>query len=118
MINFFKKLFGNKKEIPNNEHIRTTEYIPRKNSVQEKIINLAEKYNWRLTLHQEEQLKLRFTKNKNDIIDVWYSKMTVGTTINHPKGRKTLFRKRVNLDLLEKIFNNPRQHTGAGYFKK
>ncbi len=49
-------------------------------------------------------------------IDVWYTKMTVGTNIKHPiKGWNRLYRKHVSLQELEQIFKNPRQHTGKGY---
>lgn len=45
--------------------------------------------------------------------------MTVATCINHPKQGKTqLFRKNVSFDELDKIFKNPRVHTGKGYQTK
>jgi hypothetical protein len=47
------------------------------------------------------------------------TKFTVATAINHPKQGKTqLFRRNVEIDLLEKIFINPRIHTKKGYQKK
>lgn len=57
---------------------------------------------------------------KNDVrINVYITKMTVGTCINHPtQGKTQLFRKNVGLDLLVKIFENPRVHTDIGYHKK
>lgn len=46
------------------------------------------------------------------------STFTVGTAINHPtKGKTQLFRKNVNPEQLQKIFENPRVHTGKGYYK-
>jgi hypothetical protein len=59
-------------------------------------------------------------------LNIYYTKkgyvrktFTVGTAIRHPKqGRTQLFRKDVELDLLEKIFKNPRIHTSKGYQKK
>lgn len=49
-------------------------------------------------------------------INVYYSTGTVGTCLNHPRQGKTqMFRRGVHLDLLEMIFENPRQHTGKGY---
>ena len=45
--------------------------------------------------------------------------MTVSTCLNHPKKGKTqLFRKRVNKEMLEQIFEYPRKHTGKGYYTK
>ncbi len=54
------------------------------------------------------------------LLDVWYSTMTVGTTLNHPlKGRNTLFREHVSPSLLIAILRNPRLHTwGKGYRRK
>jgi hypothetical protein len=50
-------------------------------------------------------------------INIYYSTMTVETCIKHPKKGKTqLFRKNVSLSELDKIFKNPRQHTGKGYY--
>jgi hypothetical protein len=59
-------------------------------------------------------------------INVYYTrkgfirnKFTVGTAIRHPyQGRTQLFRKDVELDLLKKIFENPRIHTKKGYKRK
>lgn len=86
-----------------------------------KVIRLvAEAYGWREVHHRPDQYMLRFKRGKDDIVDVWYSKMTVGTVITHPRvGRKQLFRKHVtNVKLLKKIFANPRLHTGEGYYYK
>ncbi len=52
-------------------------------------------------------------------INVYLTKMTVGTYLTHPKKGKTqLFRKNVGLKLLGKIFKNPRIHTKKGYATK
>lgn len=54
-----------------------------------------------------------------EIIDVWYTTGTVGTTIDHPKqGRNTLFRKGVSIGLLNRILERPRIHTFRGYRRK
>lgn len=81
---------------------------------------MAQKYDWEEILHQESERRLRFTKGiDNAIVDVWYSKMTVGTILNHPiQGRTSLFRKRVSEHLLEEIFADPRIHTSSGYKRK
>ena len=52
-------------------------------------------------------------------INIYLTKMTVGTCINHPrKGKTQLFRKRVDAKLMERIFINPRVHTAKGYRKR
>jgi hypothetical protein len=52
----------------------------------------------------------------------WETNFTVQTSLNHPKKGKTqLNRKFVSMNLLEKIFENPRVHTHRkvrSYFKK
>lgn len=79
---------------------------------------LAWKQGWREVWHRKDEGRVRFKKGKDDIVDVWYTKMTVGTIITHPtKGRGQLFRKHVSKGLLEDIFKNPRVHTGEGYYK-
>ena len=53
-------------------------------------------------------------------INVYYSTGTVGSCLHHPKRGKTqLFRRNISsLALLEKIFENPRAHTGEGYYTR
>ena len=52
-------------------------------------------------------------------INIYLTKMTVSTCLNHPKKGKTqLFRKNVNLKMLGEIFEYPRKHTGKGYYNK
>lgn len=52
-------------------------------------------------------------------INVYYTTGTVGTCLEHPRmGKTQLFRRDVSLELLEKIFLNPRVHTELGYRRK
>jgi len=52
-------------------------------------------------------------------INVYYTTQTVGTCLNHPtKGKTQLFRREVSMDRLEEIFNDPRTHTGQGYYTR
>ena len=87
-----------------------------------KIIHLGKKHGWYFYDHQKNLCMLSFTKVKDSLnmrINVYYSKMIVATCINHPKiGKSQLFRKKVSIKLLEKIFINPRVHTGIGYYKR
>ncbi len=71
---------------------------------------------WKFLCHQTDNLMLSFTKDGMRI-NVWYTKMTVSTALNHPKHGKTqLYRQRVGLGLLKAIFKNPRVHTFIGYY--
>lgn len=82
------------------------------------IIDMAAKHGWDLFKESIPTYELTFVKQGMKIT-VWYSKMTVGTCIDHPKKGKTqLFRKLVSKNLLNKLFENPRHHTGAGYYTK
>lgn len=82
------------------------------------ITKIAEDKNWKLFEHQENIKMLSFVK-MDARINVYYSKMTVATCINHPKKGKTqLFRRHVSLNELKKIFTNPRVHTDMGYYEK
>jgi len=79
---------------------------------------LAIKYRWREIDHWPGQGKIRFRKGVDNILDYWYTTDTVGTIITHRKvGRKQLFRKYIGR-YLEKIFIDPRSHTGEGYYQK
>ena len=52
---------------------------------------------------------------------VWFNTRTVGTYLKHPGSKAAgtqLFRRDVEWDELENIFDNPRVHTGKGYRKK
>lgn len=83
-----------------------------------KIKKLAKVHGWNEHEHQENICMYSFVKG-DARINVYYSKMTVATCINHPnKGKSQLFRRRVDYGLLEKIFSNPRIHTGIGYYTK
>ena len=50
-------------------------------------------------------------------INVYYTTRTVGTCLNHPaRGKTQLFRREVTMNQLAQIFENPRSHTGKGYY--
>ena len=53
------------------------------------------------------------------MINFYTTTGTITTEIKHPKKGKTqLHRKGLNMDQLKAIFNDPRTHTGKGYYKK
>lgn len=82
----------------------------------------AKKHGWEFHDYQRNIEMLSFIKNiggHQARINVYATKMTVATCINHPKKGKTqLFRKKVDYKLMDKIFENPRIHTQKGYRTK
>jgi len=84
----------------------------------ETIRQIAREEGWSEIDHQPNVFMLSFMHAQRRI-NVYYSKMTVATCIEHPKyGRSQLFRRGVwSKDELRTLFKNPRAHTGAGYFQ-
>jgi len=90
----------------------------RKKEISKEIRILASELGWQCVAHQRNIFLLSF-KKEDMRVNIYYSKMTVGTCLNHPtSGRTQLFRKKVSLKQLERIFKNPRVHTHKGYYKK
>lgn len=89
-------------------------------------VSLARKYakknKWKEIIHSEDNKLISFTKKCSGVwvrLNVYYTTMTVGTAMDHPKKGKTqLFRRNVNEKTLKALFQNPRTHTGNGYYKK
>lgn len=88
----------------------------------DQLIKLAEKYDWQFHDWQENIGMISFVKVYNGDparINIYVTKMTVATAINHPRQGKTqLYRKHVDAKLMDKIFENPRVHTHQGYQRK
>lgn len=77
----------------------------------------AEKYGY-VEEKAKDSTLLIFNKGKIQI-NVWFTTMTVSTSLKHPfKGKTQMFRKHVNNELMKKILKNPRIHTNRGYRKK
>jgi len=82
------------------------------------VIALAKSKNWQIISEQHNIGMVSFLKDSIRI-NVYYTKMTVATCLNHPKKGKTqLFRKNVTIEELKLIFENPRIHTKKGYYTK
>lgn len=80
-----------------------------------KINSIAVKTGYQ-SLGYQENIGMLSYKKGDARINVYCSKMTVATCMNHPKKGKTqMFRRCVDMELLQKIFDNPRIHTGLGY---
>lgn len=83
---------------------------------------LAKKYGWDFL---DEQPNIGLVSYEKLVggwparVNVYTSKMTVATCLDHPKQGKTqLFRRNVDARMLEKIFENPRVHTDRGYKRR
>lgn len=73
---------------------------------------------WKWITHQRDIHMVSFVKDDMRI-NVYATKMTVATCLNHPtQGRTQLYRKNVTPQELNKIFKNPRVHTNKGYKRK
>lgn len=84
----------------------------------EEVEKVAVKHGYRMFDYQENIGLVRYDDGATKI-NVYLSKMTVATILKHPiKGKTQLFRKNVNLQMLDEIFEYPRKHTGVGYYKK
>ena len=78
----------------------------------------AKVYGWQEVNFSTWNSLISFRRN-GVLMNIYYTKMTVGTAMKHPiTGKTQLFRKHVSDKLLEDLFNNPRVHTKIGYSKK
>lgn len=79
---------------------------------------IADVNGWEEIDHQKNIYMLSFKKG-DCRINVYYSKGTVSTSLNHPtKGKTQLFRRNQSFRQMDKLFRNPRRHTGVGYYTK
>lgn len=78
---------------------------------------LAKYFGWEEI--ETKQAGLLSFKRDGCRLNWYYTTRTIGTALVHPKrGATQLFRKRINLHQLIKLFNYPRKHTGRGYYTK
>jgi len=83
-----------------------------------KIRDLADLNSWQEIDLQEKTTMISFRK-AGMRMNIYYTKMTVGTAMRHPKmGSTQLYRRHVTDEQLYKLMRNPRHHTGRGYYKK
>lgn len=84
----------------------------------ETIKQIASEQGWAEIDHQEN-IKMISFRSAQRRINVYYSKMTVATCVDHPKyGRTQMFRRGIWDEAeLRTLFKNPRVHTGGGYFQ-
>ena len=80
--------------------------------------SFARKYEYKEIAYQENVKMVSFEKD-GVRINYYFSTGTVMTALKHPKlGPTQLTRRGVSYIELEKIFKNPRSHTGKGYHQK
>lgn len=85
------------------------------------IIFCAETNGWHLVQVDQKTYMLGFKmgEQKHPRINVYVTKSTFVTQIDHPtKGKTQLFRRNVWPENYDKIFANPRVHTGRGYYRR
>ncbi len=93
---------------PNTQHISSLTVVR----------GYAQAYFWKEIDLQVKPPMISFQKGAVRL-NVYYTTMTVGTCLNHPiKGKTQLFRRNLKWAEIEKIFINPRTHSGKGYYKK
>lgn len=80
---------------------------------------MASRHGFKEIALQEKDKLISFQKD-GIRMNIYYTTMTVGTCLAHPKHEHPtqLFRRNVTSSELEAIFINPRTHTGKGYIKK
>lgn len=86
-----------------------------------KILQAAEEYGWKPVQVDLNTYMIGFKQDDNayERINVYVTKSTFVTQINHPKkGKGQLFRRNIWEENYPKIFRNPRAHTGRGYYRR
>lgn len=76
---------------------------------------------WRLVQVDTRTYMLGFklTDRRLPRINVYLTKSTFVTQLEHPKqGKSQLFRRNVRQEDYDRIFTNPRTHTGKGYHRR
>lgn len=82
-------------------------------------IDAIAKKNGYVCFDYQENIGLASYSNGSVRINVYMTTLTVATCLKHPKkGATQLFRKNVNVKMLNDIFEYPRKHTGKGYYQK
>lgn len=84
----------------------------------ESIDSIAQKHGY-VCFDFQENIGMASYSDGQTRINIYLTKMTVATCLNHPKkGPTQLFRRNVGISMLDEIFEYPRKHTGKGYYKR
>jgi hypothetical protein len=80
---------------------------------------LATIHGWNKLSTETRQAAMASYSCQDMKLNFWLSTGTVGSYLDHPQQGKTqLFRREVDMQQANEIFQNPRVHTGAGYQRR
>jgi hypothetical protein len=80
---------------------------------------LATTHGWNKLSTETSQAAMASYSCQDTRLNFWLSTGTVGSYLDHPRQGKTqLFRREVDMQQADEIFQNPRVHTGAGYQRR
>ena len=87
----------------------------------ERIDSIADEFDYdELNVHPNDRRRMCSYESREDSVKIHVYLMTgtVATCLTHPRSGKTqLFRRNNTLSDIKDIFENPRRHTGRGYFQ-
>lgn len=87
----------------------------------DKLVEAAQTNGWKVVQVDLNTFMIgfKFDEQSYERINVYVTKSTFVTQINHPKkGRGQLFRRNIWEENYNKLFRNPRAHTGRGYYRR
>jgi hypothetical protein len=80
---------------------------------------MATTHDWNKISTDTSQAAMASYSRQDMRLNFWLSTGTVGSYLDHPQQGKTqLFRREVDMQQANEIFQNPRVHTGAGYQRR
>lgn len=85
------------------------------------LVFAAETNGWHVVQVDLKTYMIGFKKDDKEYtrINVYVTKSTFVTQLKHPKkGKGQLFRRNVWEENYDKLFANPRAHTGRGYYRR
>ena len=89
--------------------------------VQSELDSLAQTRGWEIldASSSEAPMASYYRKEDGTRLNFWLTTGTVGSYLDHPhQGKTQLFRRKIDMSQASELFDNPRQHTGAGYHTK
>lgn len=84
------------------------------------ICHRAKQYGWDILPLEEQKNPFMLSFRKDGVrLNIYWTTMTVGTCLDHPKlGKTQLHRRGLNDKGVELVMVNPRLHTGKGYHQR
>jgi len=77
---------------------------------------MAETRGWETLDASSSEAPMASYRKDGTRLNFWLTTGTVGSYLDHPsQGKTQLFRRQINMSQASDLFQNPRQHTGAGY---